>query len=241
MTTPGSPAGSPPTGGQRPGDEHDRFALDDAAYLLGGLDPAGRAAYEAHLAGCPRCQHSVTDLAGLPGLLERVDPASLVNEPPPQTLLPRLLADVDRARARSAWRTAAAAFAAACLLVALTLGAVGWYRASHQPVRVSLQAVGVNPFGVHASVQLLGPADRPRLRLDCGYRATPAGYPPGSGAPVYQMRVYNRQGSGQSLGEWTPQPGEDVQLVRDSPWPRSALARIEITDGRGVVLLAVNL
>lgn len=42
------------------------------AYLLGGLDPADRVVYEAHLAGCPVCEAEVLRMAPLPGLLQRI-------------------------------------------------------------------------------------------------------------------------------------------------------------------------
>ncbi|WP_026818543.1 anti-sigma factor family protein [Arthrobacter castelli] len=52
--------------------QSDPFREWDAAYVLGSLTPADRAAYEAHLAECPRCSAAVADLAGLPGILAAV-------------------------------------------------------------------------------------------------------------------------------------------------------------------------
>ncbi|RAG84269.1 hypothetical protein DN069_17390 [Streptacidiphilus pinicola] len=40
-----------------------------SAYLLGSLDPAEHAAVERHVAGCPRCQEQLLQLAPLVGLL----------------------------------------------------------------------------------------------------------------------------------------------------------------------------
>ena len=45
--------------------------------MLGALAPAERADYERHLAGCAACRESVAELAVLPGLLGRLDPAGL--------------------------------------------------------------------------------------------------------------------------------------------------------------------
>ncbi|MEV1143541.1 zf-HC2 domain-containing protein, partial [Micromonospora sp. NPDC049799] len=53
------------------------FAHDDGAYVLGALAPAERAAYERHLAGCADCRQAVAEIAVLPGLLGRLDPAGL--------------------------------------------------------------------------------------------------------------------------------------------------------------------
>src|SRR5262245_49866304 len=48
---------------------------DDGAYVLGALSPAERAAYERHLSTCSFCREAVADIAVLPGLLGRLDPA----------------------------------------------------------------------------------------------------------------------------------------------------------------------
>lgn len=46
-------------------------------YLLGALEPAERAAVEAHLAGCSECRQQLSELAGLPSVLERLELADL--------------------------------------------------------------------------------------------------------------------------------------------------------------------
>ena len=49
----------------------------DASYVLGALSPAERKEFEQHLAVCEGCARNVRELAGLPGLLARVDRAVL--------------------------------------------------------------------------------------------------------------------------------------------------------------------
>ena len=93
------------------------FEHDDGAYVLGALSPADRRAFEAHLSSCDRCQRSVRELAGLPGLLSRVDADVLespgLDDDVPAGLLPALLRDVRRQRRRRTWLTVGAAAAAA--------------------------------------------------------------------------------------------------------------------------------
>ena len=106
------------------------FAHDDAAYVLGALSLADRQEFERHLPGCADCSRAVGELAGLPGLLGRVD-ASVVEEPEvddpvPATLLPALSREVRQARRRRTWAAAGlAAAAAVAVVVALTVGQVG--------------------------------------------------------------------------------------------------------------------
>ena len=57
-------------------------AHDDAAYVLGALSSAERAAYQEHLATCAECTQAVRRLSGLPGLLSRVS-LDVLETPPP--------------------------------------------------------------------------------------------------------------------------------------------------------------
>ncbi len=93
------------------------FTQDDGSYVLGALSPAERQAFEEHLAGCAECARSVRELAGLPGLLARVDPDVLdsppVGDPVPDTLLPSLVRHARRSQRRRMLATAGVAAAAA--------------------------------------------------------------------------------------------------------------------------------
>ena len=55
----------------------DGLHRDVGAYVMGALDADEREAFEAHLAGCERCQADVVAFAPVPGLLARVDIAEL--------------------------------------------------------------------------------------------------------------------------------------------------------------------
>jgi len=223
--------------------EHELFAYDDAAYLLGALEPAERQAFERHLSSCSICQESVGELAGLPALLEQVDPSTLEGldaEPVPESLLPKLLSEVGRHRSRRALRTAATGFLVACLLAVLALGGVRYWSDTHRPQTLVMQAISPDAAGIHATVRLLGEGTNTRIQLDCGYHSTQApGYP---GEELsYRMVVFNRAGMARDLGSWSPQPNEDVELVRDSPWRKQALSRIEISNSSGEVVLRLSL
>ena len=51
----------------------DPFRDWDAAYVLGALDADDRRAFERHLSVCPACAAAVTELAGIPGILGKID------------------------------------------------------------------------------------------------------------------------------------------------------------------------
>jgi len=66
----------------------DEFAFYDAAYVVGALSPTDRREFEDHLKVCAACAFSVSELAGLPGLMSRVsiDQLTAEAEPLPETL-----------------------------------------------------------------------------------------------------------------------------------------------------------
>ena len=86
----------------------------DGAYVLGALSASERIRFEEHLPGCAACRESVQELAGVPGLLSRVPLEQVLTpEPVPQTLWPRLVAEAQRDRRRSRWRSATVGLAVA--------------------------------------------------------------------------------------------------------------------------------
>ena len=101
------------------------YAEQDGAYVLGALPAAERLAYEQHLTTCDECSRAVRQLAGLPGLLSRVDTTVLddvpADEPVPDFLLPNLVREVRRTRRRRFLLVAGAAAAAVVAVLALAL------------------------------------------------------------------------------------------------------------------------
>src|ERR1700712_2781553 len=116
------------------------FAHHDGSYVLGALSPVERKEFELHLAGCEECARSVRELAGLPGLLARVDPDVLtsppVAEPLPETLLPALVAHVRQAQRRRWFVSAGAATAAAGGVAVGALGVTGEFNSDRAPSAV---------------------------------------------------------------------------------------------------------
>ncbi len=79
----------------RNGNEHDRFADDVAAYVLGAMEEAEVRRFEQHLAHCRECQ---TELAALRSAVEAL-PAAAPARPAPPEVRERVMATV-RAEAK---------------------------------------------------------------------------------------------------------------------------------------------
>jgi Putative zinc-finger len=115
------------------GDNH-RYAMWDAAYVLGSLSAADRREFEAHMENCPGCREAAADLSGMPALLSQLsrEEVAAINESgrtPSATpemspeLSPSLLATVRGRRRRTRVATWVASSAAA---VVLAIGVFVW-------------------------------------------------------------------------------------------------------------------
>jgi len=103
--------------------EH-RWLDDAAAWALGTLDEAERAAFEAHLADCELCRSAVQEYGAVTRLLDRMKPAA-----PPPGLRERIVAEAARTRpgaSPSAGRRWVS-LAMAATLAAIVLGSL-WVR-----------------------------------------------------------------------------------------------------------------
>src|SRR6201993_4164988 len=107
-------------------EDNHRYAMWDAAYVLGSLSAVDRREFEAHMANCPACREAVTELSGVPALLSQLDrdevaaisesgPAEGSPEMSPE-LLPSLLTTVRWRRRRTRGTTWGASSAGAVVL-----------------------------------------------------------------------------------------------------------------------------
>ncbi len=231
------------------------FVHDDGAYVLGALSPAERVAFKQHLATCAVCTRSVAALAGLPGLLGRVD-ATVLEEPmagpvhePPPTLLPALMGEVRRSRRRRTLLTAGIAAASALLVVVpVGLAQLGEDPApppgqptadvSEEPVP-ELQMAPVGEVPVRATVSLEEVTWGTRVGLTCTYDpdAVPYDLPPEAD---YELFVRTRTGRMEQVGSWRSVGGREMTIMAATARTPAELASVEVrtTDGRVVLRLA---
>jgi hypothetical protein len=227
-----------------------RLADLDGAYVLGALSPAERLEFERHLPGCDDCTRAVRELAGLPGLLGRIDPEMLeggAEDPVPATLLPAVFAEVRRARRRRTFLVVATAAAAA---VVIGLAPVGLSRLNDDDgsSSVAAQPAGVAPeltmepvgdVPVRASIALDPVTWGTRLDLTCTYDPTTVEYelPP---IVTYSLYVRTQDGHSEQVGTWRSFGGKTFRLSAATAASRADIASVQVRtlDGRVVLRVA---
>ncbi len=121
-----------------------RYAMWDAAYVLGSLSAGDRREFEMHMADCPACRQAVVEISGIPAMLSQVDGNYIAalngsghaSEVPAKSseLLPSLVATVRWRRRRTRLITWTVATAVAVVLtIAVVVGIQGSFPTSPPP------------------------------------------------------------------------------------------------------------
>ncbi|MCW2756581.1 MAG: putative rane protein [Nocardioidaceae bacterium] len=219
------------------------YADWDGSYVLGSLSAAERLEFERHLDTCDACSRSVRDLAGLPGLLSRVDPTVVegrtVAPPLPPTLLPALLRGVRRGRRRRLTLAVSGMAAAAVLAAGLT--AVVTH--DDQPARpvASAPARTMHPVAgapVRATVALNGVPWGTKIDLTCTYGPRTGGYDLPTRA-TYALYVRTATGTEQ-VGTWDAVRGATMHFSAGTATTPGDIQDVEVRtlSGRTVLDLA---
>jgi anti-sigma factor RsiW len=225
----------------------DSFSLWDAAYVLGALSPAERREFEEHLAGCARCQRSVAELAGLPGLLGQVSPEDAAvlaaqaqpaeGEAAPATLMPRVIGE-QRTRRR---RIVAAVAGAAAALILIVGGVLTGLVPLGQPDSPMLLAFSqVRPTAITAIVEVVPANDGTDFRVECQYGE--ANEPtPGGAHETYEIWIVDRLGTAVEAKAWTARPDRVMRPQAHSAWKVPRISAVEIRSSEGETLLRAEL
>lgn len=209
------------------------------AWVLGALDGSERREVEAHLATCDECAAEVAALSPLPGLLNRVteeevEHSSLV---PDDDLRDRLIAEVEaseaslRTRVRRLRRVVAGVgvvAAAAVIVAVLALAGVFENEPTFDRVVAPVAAVAADAEDTTGEAAAFAWEWGTTVELDVA--DLPA-------REAYVMWAVADDGQRQQAGTWgaTEQRGA---LVRGAcSIQRQDLARVEVTDASGVLLL----
>ena len=220
--------------------ELDVECRNDAAYVLGALNPSERAAYERHLAGCATCQTSMRELAGMPGLLALAGEGALAvadesgpDGGPSELLLPRLLHQVQQRRRRRLISViAAVGVAAAAVVVAVVLAV----RPAAAPVAIAPSAVvSLSPTSsdpMAATIDLFDKQWGTSITVHCQEDG------PHPGGVPYQLFVVDQKQQRTPVGSWTSIPGGASTVTAATALHRSQIAALQIQDADGEVVLS---
>ncbi|OBI42952.1 hypothetical protein A5707_05770 [Mycobacterium kyorinense] len=219
-----------------------RYAMWDAAYVLGSLSATDRREFEAHMVDCVACREAVTELSGMPALLsqlERGEVAAISQADPtaPEMsadVLPSLLGVVRGRRNRTrvmAW--AASAAAAVVLAIGVLVGVAGHPPASSPTATVSAQPMAqVGTTALSSTVSLSSQRWGTYIDMKCVCLA-----------PVYAhhdtlaMVVVGRDGSRTRLATWVAEPGYTATPAASTSMPVDQIAAVQVVAADGGQIL----
>jgi len=247
---PGDNAGFSEGRDQAMGD--DRYAMWDAAYVLGSLSAAERREFESHLTQCPACRQGVAELSGVPALLSQLDgdevaaisESGTIGGIPLATpelspdLLPTLLQKVRWRRRRARVTTwVASAAAAVVLAVGVFVGLQG-PATSPQPVTAAGQPMAQVGTNLLASTVSVTPQHWGTfINLQCVCLA-----PLNAHHDTLAMVVVGRDGSQTRLATWVAEPGHTATPAGSISTPLNQIAAVQVVSAdNGQVLLQRSL
>ncbi|BCY05161.1 anti-sigma factor [Actinoplanes sp. L3-i22] len=235
---------------------------DDAAYVLGALSPAERAAYEQHLATCSFCREAVADLSRVPDMLDRLDADEFAKLLDP-SLSPVLPERSYRNGPRSAGLSShgsphgtsshggsshgspprvktfpvrlMSTLAAALLIVVLGGGVTLWLMN-----RPAAGSGAVGPAVAMAAVQPNSP-----ITATIRVTGTAGGsrvemictYAASEKPYTFRLIAYGPDDQSEQLGSWTPQPGAEFSMQGATHFPAESLDRLDLVRFDGTIML----
>ncbi len=212
---------------------HPELRLSLGSYVLGSLEPANRAALDAHLPGCPACREELASYAALPALMSRLSIDQVRQPTPtvPPTVLNRALNTVAAERNSTVtqlrrWRRATVLSAAAATIVAVVLGATLLHTQTPSPPEGTplIATAGVSASG-SASLQAKPWGTALTLQLQ--------GLPQGDSFTAW---VTAPNGTRSIAATWTPSPNGHATLTGAASITDTTHAALQIMQGDTTLL-----
>jgi hypothetical protein len=213
----------------------DDLAEWDAAYVLGALSLEERRIYESYLAANPARAAELTELAGMPGILnalsrdEAVALTDLAGAPPAEDR-PDNVASLAQAaakrqqRSRRTWLSTAVASAAALVITGGVVGATVFPRSSAPTQTVAMQAMQPTPRGgLTAELAVTEKKWGTELHWACQYTKDWS-----RNVGSYDIVVTTHDGVQRAVGSWKPAGDEATGLSAATSIPAAQIRTVDI-------------
>jgi len=213
----------------------DDLAEWDAAYVLGALSLEDRRTYENYLAANPARAAELTELAGMPGILnalsrdEAVALTDLAGAPPAQAPQDNVASLAQAAakrqqRSRRTWLATAVASAAALLIAGGLVGATVFPRSSAPVETVAMQAMQPTPRGgLTAELAVTQKKWGTELNWACQYTKDWS-----RNVDSYDIVVTTHDGVQSAVGSWKPAGDEATGLSAATSIPTAQIRTVDI-------------
>ena len=213
----------------------DDLAEWDAAYVLGALSLEDRRTYEGYLAANPARATELTELAGMPGILnalsrdEAVALTDLAGAPlsesrPDNVASLAHAAAKRRQRSRRTWLAAAVASAAALLIAGAVVGATVFPQSSAPTQTVAMQAMQPTPrVGLTAQLAVTEKKWGTELNWACQYTKDWS-----RNVHSYDIVVTTHDGVQKTVGSWKPAGDEATGLSAATSIPTAQIRTVDI-------------
>lgn len=234
--------------------EHDQYRDWDAAYVLGALTADDRRAFERHMETCAVCRAEVGELAGMPGVLARLDASDAVAlDAPLQPVADgtRSLQHVARrVRVRRRRRRIVVIAAAGLAVVAAVLGGVAVGTARVEPTVSAQQgtAPGASRYVMQGSggeeslrvdLAVTGKAWGTRFDWGCSYEG---GSWDDEAGTQYDMVVLRDDGAPVTVATWSAAGADAKDLAAATDVQLASITSVEVrVHGSGTVLASTSL
>jgi hypothetical protein len=213
----------------------DDLAEWDAAYVLGALSLEDRRTYENYLAANPARAAELTELAGMPGILnalsrdEAVALTDLAGVPPAQDRSDNVASLAHAAakrqqRSRRTWLASAVAVAAALAITGGVVGATVFPRSQAPVQTVAMQAMQPTPRGgLTAELAVTEKKWGTELNWACQYTKDWS-----RNVGSYDIVVTTHDGVQSAVGSWKPAGDEATGLSAATSIPKSQIRTVDI-------------
>ncbi len=222
----------------------DRYREWDAAYVLGALSTDERREFERHLATCDACQNGVAELAGMPGLLMKIDATTAealvsdvvtMNEfvlplAPIQSLAHAAIKrkTVVRRRLAAGMAVAASVVMVIGLLVGVNIGSSSNSGNTQNPVATTGMKVAMVPIGSNAMVvnmHVTKKAWGTQFAWNCVYGSDSSTW---STPQAYDLVITDATGVSTTVATWSQSGSSAKGLVASTGIPLSKIKTIDV-------------